>query len=202
MRLFFDANTLTYIAMFEGYLVEGTREEFQDGITFYEQINRAAPGEQVLNEINALRALYRIDDHARFDWLCSDVAVAEIEEIANQRKRSAHRGIIESIIEHRRDVYESEGRIVSVLERADLAQRLFPDLPSRMQNDALQFCEAELVDADFFVTNDRRFIRKARLTRTRVQAYQASALPFIGEFGSDARLPLLGEDEEEDAPMG
>lgn len=198
MRLFFDANTLTYIALFDGFLAEGTKDELEEGIRFYERFNHVAPNPQIKKEILALRALYCIDDQARFDWLCSDIAFGEIDRIKDQFKRSAHRSIVESIIEHRHDVYESEGRTVSIPERARLADRLFPSLPPKMRNDALQFCEAEMVEAYFFITNDLPFINKTKKVTAHVQALRASDLPFVAKLGPlEEVLGLASYDESE-----
>jgi hypothetical protein len=51
-----------------------------------------------------------------------------------------------------------------------------------MKNDALQYCEAELVESDYFLTNDRRFINKARASTGTVEASKVSKLPFVSRI--------------------
>lgn len=81
MRLFLDANMITYIAVFEAFMIEGSPEELEAGLVRWERLQGDALGAALVDEIAALRVLYRIDDHAHFDWICSDVGIAEIERI-------------------------------------------------------------------------------------------------------------------------
>ena len=49
-----------------------------------------------------------------------------------------------------------------------------------MESDALQFCEAELLDAYFFITNDRDFARLAA-GKSDLGCCAPSELPFVAE---------------------
>lgn len=180
MRLFLDANVMTYIAAFEGYLVEGTPEERLEATNLWTEIQGHEPDAALRREVEALRILFRIDDGAHFDWLFSDLALTEIERIANARKRVMHYGLVRRLLEHRSDVYSESG--LAALDRHAVHERavaLFPNLPPRGMNDARQFCEAEFVDAYYFVTHDLPFIRAARAVAARVEAVRPSDLPFV-----------------------
>ena len=180
MRLFLDTNVMTYIAVFEGYLVEGTPEERLEAANLWRTVQGNEPDDRMLHEIEALRVLYLVDEAARFDWLFSDLALAEIHRIENSVKRGLHRRLIRRLVEHRSDVY-SEADFPPA-DRESLQARvrtLFPDLPPKMMSDAQQFCEAELVDAYYFVTNDLPFIRVARASDAAIEALRPSDLPFV-----------------------
>ena len=87
MRLFLDSNIVTYIAFFEGYLAEGPKE-LPDELGLWRREQGVEPDEALLEQVHALRALYLIDDQARFDWLFSEISLHEIEAIRNVLKRS------------------------------------------------------------------------------------------------------------------
>ncbi len=178
MRLFFDSNLLTYIALAEGYLTEGTAGEWQCFVDTWTQLQGSPPNEKILHEVHALRVLYLLDEHAHFDWLCSDVGLGEVRQISNLARREWHNNLIERMIEHRQIVYEEESRWIAPISVERMTRQLFPDLPTQMWNDALQFCEASLVDADYFLTNDTRFIHRAT-GRTLTLPAQPSLLPFV-----------------------
>jgi hypothetical protein len=159
MRLFLDANVMTYIAVFEGFLIEGTAEELEEAVEFWKMVQGSEIDVALRREIDALRVIYLDDDRGRFDWLFSDLALAEIERISNVAKRQRHGSLLGRLIEHRMDVYAIEGR--RRLQPAAIAKRvaaLFPTLKPSMRSDAHQYCEAEMVGADYFVTNDVAFI--------------------------------------------
>jgi hypothetical protein len=188
MRLFFDTNVLTYIAFFEGYLCEGTEGELESCLISWQELQLGQREEpftlegNLKKEIEALRTLYVIDDYAHFDWLFSDIALQEILSIRHEWKRSQHYNLLDRLIEHRNDVYEMEGRSVRVSERNYLLSAFFINLPKKMENDALQFCEAVLVEADYFVTNDERFIRASAsadldIARSSFKIHVASVKP-------------------------
>jgi hypothetical protein len=179
MRLFLDSNIMTYVAFFEGYLCEGTRVERDSAVEHWHRTSRTRPGSQVLREVEALRILYLLDDQAHFDWLFSDIGLDELQGIRSQLRRSAHHHLVDRLIEHRQDIYEEGCRRTNQRGRAELAARLFPTIPKRMTDDALQYCEAELVGSDYFLTNDYRFISKARETAANVTASKVSKLPFV-----------------------
>ncbi len=181
MRLFLDSNTITYIAFFEGYLCEGTRPELDSAIRHWHGTGRNYPDLRMLHEVEALRILYHIDDQARFDWLFSEKGLDEIRKIRNESRRSAHYHLLDRLIEHRRDIYLEEGRDISQEDREELLSRLLPNLPENMKNDALQYCEAELVESDYFLTNDHRFINRARESTGNVEASKVSELPFVAK---------------------
>lgn len=181
MRLFLDSNIVTYVALFEGYLCEGTRAELGLAIGNYHRITNHKPDSNVLHEVEALRVLYLIDDQAHFDWLFSDVGLEEILRIRSETKRSSHYHLLDRLMEHRHDVYAEEGRNIRQEDRVELLSRFFPNIPEKMKNDALQYCEAELVEAYYFLTNDRRFTNKARASTANVQASKVSELPFVAE---------------------
>ena len=182
MRLFFDANELTYIAFFEGYLSEGTGGEFEAGKQAWADLQGTPPGAQVLREVEALRMLYLIDDRAHFDWLCSDIAIDEVLRIRSELKRSLHYDLLDRLIEHRQDVYTEEGRKLTIHEREYLLSRLFPNISDTMKNDAEQYCEAILVEADFFLTNDAKFIKAAGTVNAGVTPMRVGELPFIAKL--------------------
>jgi len=188
MRLFFDANELTYIAFFEGYLCEGTGGEFDAEMQAWADLQRAPPSADVLREVEALRMLYLIDDQAHFDWLCSDIAIDEVLRIRSERKRSCHYGLLDRLIEHRHDVYTEEGRKFTTHERECLLSRLFPNISDSMKNDAGQYCEALLVEADFFLTNDAKFIKAAGTVNPGVTAMRVRELPFIAKLLPTAEM--------------
>jgi len=50
---------------------------------------------------------------------------------------------------------------------------------AKHESDSMQFCEAELVGADFFVSNDRRFNRAANESVATISAVSPSELPFV-----------------------
>ncbi len=179
MRLFLDSNIMTYIAFFEGYLCEGTRVEHDSAVEHWHRTAGTRPGSQVLHEVEALRILYLLDDQARFDWLFSDIGLNEVQRIRGQSRRSAHHHLLDRLIEHRHDIYEEECRRTNQKGRAELAARHFPTISTRMKDDALQYCEAELVEADYFLTNDHRFINHARESAANVAASKVSELPFV-----------------------
>ena len=184
MRLFLDSNIMIYLAFFEGYLCEGMRAEVDLAIEHWHRTGRQHPDLRLLQEVEALRVLYLIDDQAHFDWLFSEMAINEIRRIRSEPRRSAHYHLLDRLIEHRRDVYLEEGRNISQKQRAELLSQLLPDIPERMKNDALQYCEAELVESDYFLTNDHKFIKRACKSRGNVQASRVSDLPFVGESRS------------------
>ncbi len=84
MRLFFDANILTYIAIFENYLCEGTAAELDAAIHTWAHLQGSQPDSSLLQEVQALRVLYLVDDYAHFDWLFSDIGLAEVLRIRNK----------------------------------------------------------------------------------------------------------------------
>ena len=182
MRLFLDSNIMTYIALFEGYLCDGTKVEFDLAVGHWRYSGGNPPDLRMLHEIEALRILYLIDDQAHFDWLFSEMGLDEILRIRRETRRSAHYHLIDRLIEHRHDVYVEEGRNIGQEDRAELLSRFFPNIPVKMKNDALQYCEAELVESDYFLTNDRRFIKKARASTGDVQASKVSELPFVAKI--------------------
>lgn len=188
MRLFLDSNIMTYVAFFEGYLCEGTRVEHDLAVEHWHRTARIGPGSGVLHEVEALRILYLLDDQARFDWLFSDMGLDEILRIRSQSRRSTHYHLLDRLIEHRRDVYQEESRRTNQKYRARLAARLFPTISKRMKDDALQYCEAELVESDYFLTNDQRFIKKAREAAASVAASKVSELPFVARVLKERKV--------------
>lgn len=179
VRLFLDSNMMTYIALFEGYLCEGGTEELDSAIEFWQLAQGAAPDQRVLEEAEALRVLYIVDDQAHFDWLFSDVGLDEVMRIRNELRRGSHYHLLNRLIEQRREVYAEEGRHFSGADIARLRHQLFPNIPQRMENDSLQFCEAELVESDYFLTDDLDFVTMAGRTPVRVTATTVRQLPFV-----------------------
>lgn len=179
MRLFLDSNMMTYIAFFESYLCEGTKVELELAIELWHCTGRNPPDSRMLHEVEALRFLYLIDEQANFDWLFSEMGIDEIRRIRSESRRSAHYHLLDRLIEHRSDIYLEEGRDISQEDHAELCSRLFPDIPTRMKNDALQYCEAELVESDYFLTNDHKFITQACKSMGTVEASKVSELPFV-----------------------
>lgn len=104
MRLFLDSNIVTYIAFFESFLTSGRKTEFAEDVNYWSQMQNSKPENDLIREICALHVLYRIDDTAHFDWLCSDLGIKEIGRIRNLRKRSFHDGLLGRLVEHRADV--------------------------------------------------------------------------------------------------
>jgi hypothetical protein len=186
MRLFFDSNMLTYIALFEGFLLEG-EVELPDEVAFWTTCQPEAPDENVMREVHALRALYWVDEQARFDFLFSDLGLDEILAIRNPRKRAAHQGLLSRMIEHRHDVYSEEGRRDVAAQREAMFAPWSTQLPIRMHNDGRQYAEAEVVESDYFLTNDGGFITRAERLGVRVLACRPSDLPFLREYGIRAR---------------
>lgn len=178
MRLFFDSNVLTYIAFFEGYLAEGARE-LPAEMGFWAHHQGAPLGDQLLREVFALRALYAIDEQAHFDFLFSDIALAEIQAIRDATRRRTHYGLLDRMIEHRADVYEEEGRVDTAQEREARFAAWQPKLPARMWNDARQLAEATVVGAYYFLTNDGDLITRATPLGSETIATRPSELPFL-----------------------
>jgi hypothetical protein len=144
-----------------------------------ERLQGAPLARELLDDVRALRVLYMYDDVGHFDWLFSDVSLGEISDIRDQLKRENHFGLLERLLEHRRDVYDEEGRSVSTQEREarlDIWKHL---LPERMWNDARLLAEAELVEADYFLTSDADFIKKATLLRPATAVMRPSEVPFV-----------------------
>lgn len=181
MRLFLDTNILTYIAVFEEFLCDGTQVALDSTINMWAYLQGCSPDENLLQEIKALHILYLLDEQAHFDWLFSDVAVEEVLKIRDAMKRETHYDLLDRLIEHRNDIYGITGSHFELNERNKLFANLFPALPKKMHNDALQYCEAILVGAYYFVTNDSNFIKASMLTRSGVIATKTSQLPFVSE---------------------
>ena len=181
MRLFLDANIMTYIAFFEGYLCEGTSEELEASISSWTDLQGAVPDECLLREVEALRLLYWLDEQARFDWLFSDLAIEEVMRIRSALKRRLHYDLLDRLIEHRYDVCLEEGRSFTTQDRETLLSSLFPGLQGNMTVDALQYCEAVLIEADYFLTNDIAFVNTATMAEASVSPSRVSDLPFIAE---------------------
>jgi hypothetical protein len=179
MRFFLDSNIMTYIAFFEGYLCEGNRTELDSAIEHWHSTGRKPPDPRVIREVEALRALYLIDYQAHFDWLFSDIGMEEIRKIRSEARRGPHYNLLCRLFEHRRDVFAEEGRDICQEECSALLSRFFPRLPDSMKSDALQYCEAELVESDYFLTNDLRFITRTRTSTANVRATSVSKLPFV-----------------------
>jgi len=182
MRLFFDSNMLTYIALFEGFLIEGD-VELPSEVAFWTEVQRQPPDDNVMREVHALRALYAVDEQARFDFLYSDLGFEEILVIQDARKRAAHGGLLGRIIEHRRDVYSEEGRRDVAAQREAMFAPWSAQLPNRMHTDGRQYAESEVVESDYFLTNDGGFITRAERLGVRVLACRPSDLPFLREYG-------------------
>ena len=179
MRLFLDSNIMTYIAFFEGYLCEGKRAELDSAIEHWHSTGRKPPDPRMIREVEALRMLYLIDDQAHFDWLFSNMGMEEIRKSRSEARRAHHYNLLSRLIGHRRDVYAEEGRDICQEDCAELLSRYFPRLPDRMMSDALQYCEAELVESDYFLTNDLRFITRTRTSTANARATSVSKLPFV-----------------------
>lgn len=188
MRLFLDANVVTYVAFFEPFLVEGPTE-LRACVALWNSLQGTSPDADLRREIEALRILYLLDEQSHFDWLCSDRGIAEIQRIRSPEKRNAHSDLLERLLEHRRDVYAESGDRVQVATIEERLRVLFPNLPSRMESDALQFCEGELLDAYYFVTNDRAFSRTAAASGSDLVSCRPSELPFVAKH-------LTGEIED------
>jgi hypothetical protein len=178
MRLFLDSNVLTYIAFFEGYLAEGVGE-LPSEMGFWEVHQRGGLGDQRRREVYALRALYLLDDQAHFDFLFSDIALAEIEAIRDATTRRAHYGLLDRLIEHRAAVYEEEGRADIARERDARFAVWQSQLPARMWNDARQLAEATVVNAYYFLTNDSDLITRAARLQSETVATRPTGLPFL-----------------------
>ncbi len=108
MRLFLDANVMTYVAFFEGFLVEGTAAELRECREHWVNLQGSEPDQSLRRELEALRILYVLDDQAHFDWLFSDVALGEIIRIQNAIKRQAHEDLLSRLLEHRHDIYTEQ----------------------------------------------------------------------------------------------
>lgn len=188
MRLFLDSNLMTYIAFFENYLVEGAIGELNASIDFWRDLQGDIPDRRVLNEVEGLKILYKLDESAHFDWLFSDLGIEEILRIRDEAKKRFHYDLLDRLIEHRQDVYDEEGRGIDEAERSELLNVLFPKLARRMQNDALQYCEAGLVEAIYFLTLDLDFISIANAAGGTVIATTVSDLPFIAEHLNRSRV--------------
>jgi hypothetical protein len=182
MRLFLDSNIMTYIAFFEGYLCEGKRTVLNSAIEHWRSTGRKLPDPSMIRELEALRILYLIDDQAHFDWLFSDMGMDEIQKIRSHARRNPHHNLLNRLIEHRHEVYAEEGRDVSQEDCAELLARFFPRIPDKMKSDALQYCEAELVESDYFLSNDLRFIARTRTSTANVRATSVSKLPFVASI--------------------
>jgi hypothetical protein len=100
VRLFLDSNILTYVALFEGYLCEGTRTELDGAIEDWHRITGQAPASHLLHEVEALRILYLIEDQAHFDWLFSEIGMDEILRIRSEARRRSHYHLLDRLIEH------------------------------------------------------------------------------------------------------
>lgn len=178
MRLFLDSNIVTYLAVFEPFLIEGSTDDLHECASLWLALQGGLPDAKLRREIEALRILYLVDDRAHFDWLCSDHGVAEIQRIRNVAKREAYGHLLTRLIQHREDVYAGAGDTVATEAVEARRRELFPTLPPRMESDALQFCEAELLNAYFFLTNDRDFARVAA-GKSALGCCPPSELPFV-----------------------
>ena len=105
MRLFLDSNIMTYLALFEGYLCEGTRTELDRATEDWHRTIGQGPDSHLLYEVEALRILYLIEEQSHFDWLFSEVGMDEIRSIRSEARKSSHYDLLDRLIEHRRDVY-------------------------------------------------------------------------------------------------
>jgi hypothetical protein len=141
-----------------------------------------------MREVQALRALYAADEQARFDFLCSDLGLDEVLAIRDATKRRAHDGLLRRVIEHRGDVYSEEGRQDVAAQREEKFAAWTTLLPKRMQVDGRQYAESEVVQSDYFLTNDVEFIARAERLGARVLACRPSDLPFLRRSG-EARRP-------------
>ncbi|KPL80016.1 hypothetical protein [Herpetosiphon geysericola] len=179
MRLFFDSNILTYIAIFENFFNERTESSWEEANMVWTQLQGNTLDVNLEREIQALLLIYLIDDKAHFDWLCSDIAIGEISRISDVTKRYWHSDLIGRLMEHRQNVYEEEERVLDNDERDNIYNALLADLPKRMHDDGRQFCEALVVDADYFITNDTEFIKKIKDYDVAQIAIKASDIPFV-----------------------
>lgn len=179
MRLFLDSNIITYIAFFGGFLTSGHKEEFVGDVNSWSQQQNLKPDEKFIREIYALRILYLIDDAAHFDWICSDLGIREIQRIRDARKRRCHDDLLARMLEHRADIYAECGLRLSSADIEREASRLFFSIPGGMEDDARQFAEACIVEADFFITNDIDFIRISNLRRSRCEVTNPGKIPFV-----------------------
>ena len=102
-------------------------------------------------------------------------------KIRDKLKRSRHYNLLDRLIEHRQDVYDAEDRKFTTSERAYLMSRLFPTIKDKMKNDAEQYCEALLVEANYFLTNDSDFLKAASTPGAKILASRVRELPFIIE---------------------
>jgi hypothetical protein len=177
MRLFFDANIMTYIGIFEAYLVDESSIELEGACNLWERLHGAPPPPQMLREIGALAQLYVLDEAAHFDWLCSDLAIAEVMAIRQTLKRGHHYSLLDRLIEHRGVVYIEDGIEIVAAEIFSMRDHYFPDLPTRMWRDAEQCCEAVLVESEYFLTNDGPLIARAGKSELPITVCRVSELP-------------------------
>ena len=179
MRFFLDSNIITYIAYFEPFFVEGEGAELEQCVQRWTREQSTSPDPSLGREIEALGILYAVDNQAHFDWLCSNEAVTEIEQIRHVQKREEHYGLLSRMLEHRADVYAEARECLAEEEVATRIGTLLPHVPARMQIDAQQFAEADIMDAQYFLTNDRPFIRATKECGSSVIASRPSDLPFV-----------------------
>lgn len=179
MRLFFDSNILTYIAFFEGFMVEGDGE-LSGAVASWTALQPHAPDENVIREARALRALYVVDDRARFDFLLSDLGLTEVLAIRNEAKRAVHYDLLDRMIEHRNDIYAEEMRADLPVQREALFAGWAAMLPAAMHKDGRQYAESSVVESIYFLTNDMEFIKRTSRLDSAVTACRPSDLPFLG----------------------
>ena len=179
MRLFLDSKIITYIALFEDYLCESTSADLDLAVDHWHYTARKHPDLRMLHEVGALRILWLMEEQAHFDWLFSEMAMDEILRIRSGARSKCHFYLLDRLIEHRNDLFFEEGRNIGQQDREEHLSRLFPHIPARMENVALQYCEAELVGADYFLTNDLEFIAWARASSGNVEASRIRELPFV-----------------------
>ncbi|HET9236098.1 MAG TPA: hypothetical protein VFO10_02535 [Oligoflexus sp.] len=111
-------------------------------------------------EIDALRKLYALDRVAHFTFLFSDLALDEISRIKSIIKQNTHSSLLDRLIEHRHDVYLEEGRNGIAVDRDRCFATFSSMLPEKMHNDGRQYAESVVVEADYFLTNDEKFLRR------------------------------------------
>ena len=173
MRLFFDSCVITYICLFESYLISGNSIDFRYDKDFYKIICGSYPSCDLVKDVVLLRRLYQMDDLAHFDWLFSEIALEEIARIKIEHKREQHIDLVDRLLEHWQIVIEEQA-----LSFSGKLNSIFSGFPSQMHNDCLQCSEAIEFNSDYFITGDKKFIKKCRAINE-IKVLRPREIPFL-----------------------
>jgi hypothetical protein len=146
MKLFIDANLITFWARYEGYVMVGEQDE-------------ALEDEHVgwQGEVHALKRLLDWHEIAGFRFA---VTPTILSEMASSPSLDEERSLLQSLVENTLDCIDEEK--ISFTDEA--VEAVLPGLGpgfARQNNDCRAVAEAIVLECDIFLTNDTRLARKA-----------------------------------------